>query len=249
MFKNLQVIQTHCGTSTYFFGAANESLTPFATLPVGPATTTTTIDAAAITAPAQVTGKGRMDLLTGDKTTTGNKNPVSASIFVNGVTSTEYTALTATEKLFTDGYQMTSQLTLEQNMPDRSGSGSTFASGVCYACTDTACTDKSAYCHVLIDITSANPTTIPADSHVVRVSIAAKYAKAKVADTTTAAATLATAAVIPAYPGYLDASAGLAVTGPVASTARTTKDPTTKGCFECLEMVGKSTTTPKEKNW
>jgi len=49
-----------------------------------------------------------MDLLTGVKTTTGTmKNPISASIFVNGLTSVEYTAMTVadtTAAAFTDGY-------------------------------------------------------------------------------------------------------------------------------------------------
>jgi hypothetical protein len=57
-----------------------------------------------------------MDLLKGVKTTTSTaKNPVSASIFVNGLTSIEYTAMTVAETtaaVFTDGYTMTSQLVL-----------------------------------------------------------------------------------------------------------------------------------------
>jgi len=57
-----------------------------------------------------------MELLTGVKTTTGTmKNPVSASMFVNGLTSAEYTTMTTgdtTAALFTDGYTMTSQLVL-----------------------------------------------------------------------------------------------------------------------------------------
>jgi len=57
-----------------------------------------------------------MDLLTGVKTTTSTaKNPISASIFVMGLTSIEYTAMTVadtTAAVFTDGYTMTSQLVL-----------------------------------------------------------------------------------------------------------------------------------------
>ena len=57
-----------------------------------------------------------MDLLTGVKTTTSTiKNPISASIFVMGLTSVEYTAMTVadtTAAVFTDGYTMTSQLVL-----------------------------------------------------------------------------------------------------------------------------------------
>jgi hypothetical protein len=116
-----QVINSQCGVSgtTYKLGAVNASTPKLGVIPTSVSNfdnATTAIDAAAVTAPTQATGKGRMDLLTGVKTTTSTfKNPVSASIFVNGLTSIEYTAMTVadtTAAVFTDGYTMTSQLVL-----------------------------------------------------------------------------------------------------------------------------------------
>jgi len=114
-----QVIQAQCGTSTYKLGAINESSPKLGTIPTSVSNydgATTAMDAAAVTAPTQASGKGRMDLLTGVKTTTSTaKNPLSASIFVMGLTSVEYTAMTVadtTAAAFTDGYTMTSQIVL-----------------------------------------------------------------------------------------------------------------------------------------
>lgn len=154
MFAKLQVIQSQCGMTDYKLGGIVES----SALTAPPTTdfnmTSMTVDAAAVAAPAEAAGKGRMDLLTGVKTAL--KNPISASIFVTGMTSVEYTAMTTadtTAALFTDGYTMTSLLTLAANATNVAASGeTTYSTGVCYACTATTCTDKSAYCHVVDDI-------------------------------------------------------------------------------------------------
>jgi len=107
-----------------------------------------------------------MTILTGVKKDV-KKNTLTAAIFVNGLTSLEYTTMTTdstTAALFTDGYTMTSQITLEEPMVSTylASSETTFNMGVCYACTTTTCTDKSAYCHVIEGIDSATDvTTIP----------------------------------------------------------------------------------------
>jgi len=233
MFAKLQVIQAQCGTSDLKTGKL-VSATALGAMPTLVFNMTeSTVDAAAVTAPTQVSGKGRMDLLTGVKTAA--KNPISASIFVNGMTSIEYTAMTVadtTAAAFTDGYTMTSQLVLAVNMGNNAATGeTTFSTGVCYACTATTCTDKSAYCHVIDDITAADPTTIPQNSHAVRISLSAAFAKLKLS-TTAAAATLQTAATVPTYATKLNAAAGLALLAPVASTAwvATALAPVSLGC-------------------
>jgi len=234
MFAKLQVIQSQCGMTDYKLGGIVDS----AALTLPPVTdfnmTTMTVEAAAVAAPAEASGKGRMDLLTGVKTAL--KNPMSASIFVTGMTSIEYTAMTTadtTAALFTDGYTMTSLLTLAVDAISKTVAGETTHSlGVCYACTATTCTDTSAYCHVIDDIKGAEPTDIPENGHAVRISLSAAFKKLKLS-TTAAAAKLQTAATLPTYATKMNAAAGLKIVGPVASTAwvATATAPVTKGCF------------------
>jgi hypothetical protein len=68
--------------------------------------------------------------------------------------------------------------------------------------------------------------------HAVRISLATAFAKAKLA-TTAAAATLQTAATIPAYATKLNAAANLKILAPIASTSwvATATAPVTLGCF------------------
>jgi hypothetical protein len=107
-----------------------------------------------------------MTILTGVKKDV-KKNTLTAAMFVMGLTSVEYTTMTTdstTAALFTDGYTMTSQITLEEPMVSTylASGETTFNMGVCYACTTTTCTDMSAYCHVIEGIDSATDvTTIP----------------------------------------------------------------------------------------
>jgi len=184
-----------------------------------------------------------MNVLTGVKKDI-KKNILTAAIFVKGLTSVEYTTMitdSTTAAAFTDGYTMTSMITLEEAMSATyvASGDTTFNSGVCYASTATAATDKSAYCHVIEGIdTATDVTTIPQNGHAVRISLAAAYAKLKLATTTTAAATLETP-TLPAYVTKLNADAGLKILGPVASSSwkATAAAPVTKGCHQCLMPV------------
>lgn len=152
--------------------------------------------------------------------------PLTAKLDVAGLDSTGYAAAikTATQIAYTDGYTLTSRITMFAT--------NTFLGriGVCYQCvTATTCAENAAYCHQVTAITVA--VNMPPNTHSVVVSTKAQMALAKKTD---AAATPAVAGTAPLASASLDASAGLVILAPVKSTAWTKDAPTTKGCHGCL---------------
>lgn len=170
-------------------------------------------------------------MLTGDATV-----PLTVQLDVNGLAGTDYdtdVAKVAKVLLYTDGYELTSRLTMTA-----SNSGTGTLVGACYACEATTCTDQpgTGYCHQVTP-TSTSVTDMAKDTHTVKVAPkAAITAGLKASDAT------ASPAVVGKYPGAqtgltnLLEGAALRILAPVANTGSwvTLKDPKTLGCLGCL---------------
>lgn len=160
--------------------------------------------------------------------------PLTAGLDVAGMDSAAYALAftTAEAKAWTDGYELTSRITLTA---DNTKTGTV---AVCYVCASTSCTTKTGYCHAITGITSA--LNIPVNSHSVVLVAAAATALAKHTETgpgaksNTGVSPMAGLAALPA--GLPSIHAAVSIHTPVASTANSTAAarPLTKGCLGCL---------------
>lgn len=225
---NGDIVSAYCSLAAdHKVGIANDSAA-LAGLPADADAPGSTLNSATlVTAPHARKGTellGRHAMLPGTATV-----PLKADLDVSGLTSTLLSALTAAEKLFTDGYMLSSHITMTLDNP------ATGRIAVCYACTATACTDKSGYCHQVTGITGK--LNMPPNAHNVVVVVATEMAKAVATDPAVVPATELSTGVRPGLVSTaLNAGAGLMIRSPVASTGTwdATAAPTTKGCLGCL---------------